>query len=54
VHWFPCSGLFQHLDPMPRNADDPPKQKQNEIIRSVFNGTLLQQLKQYELDPNAF
>lgn len=53
VHWRSCPGLFHHLDPTPRGADEPPKGKQNDIIRSVFNGTLLEQLKKYELDPNS-
>ena len=53
VHWRSCPGLFRHLDPAPRGADQPPKDKQNEIIRSIFNGRLLEQLKKYEIDPNS-
>ena len=53
VHWFSCPALFKHLSIMPRGADQPPKRKQNDIIRSIFNGTLVEQLNKYQFDPNT-
>ncbi|MCH2135082.1 MAG: type II secretion system GspH family protein [Phycisphaerales bacterium] len=50
VHWKANSNLFRHLQLVPRGEDEQPKQKQNEIIRSVFNGTLQEQLKRYDDD----
>ena len=53
VHWYSCPGLFQHLASTPRGFDQPPKPKQNDIIRSIFNGTLVEQLNKYQFDPNT-
>ena len=54
VHWVSCVSLFNLLPANPRGMDEPPKGRQNDLIRSIFDGYFEQELrKQRAFDTNG-
>ena len=50
VHWMSCAGLFDVLPPNARDADEWARERQNDLIRSVFDGYLGKELKRLRLN----
>jgi prepilin-type processing-associated H-X9-DG protein len=45
VHWMSCLGLFDVLPANTRNTSDTSRQRQNDLIRSIFDGYLGKELR---------